>query len=86
MRPVLSHDPLSQHYNLIVNNSKMIQEVISVYSGIHIRFGSRLVHYTDKVCLPGSSTWTNAWKSVMAVVHAMLSVEPDMIVGSLLLR
>ena len=40
MRPVLSRDPLSQHYNHIVNNSKMIQEVISVYSGIHIRVGS----------------------------------------------
>ena len=46
MRPVLSHDPLSQHYNHIANNSKMILEVISVYSGIYIRVGSRLVHYS----------------------------------------
>ena len=45
MSPVLSHDPLSQHYNHIVKNSKMIEEVISVYSSIHIRVGSRLVHY-----------------------------------------
>ena len=57
MRPVLSDAPLSQHYNHIVNNSKMIKEVISVYSGIHLRVGSRLVHYRCKEECGGESGW-----------------------------
>ena len=46
----------------------------------HLR--SRAIVMTGKVCLPGSSTWANAWKFIMAV-HAMLSVGFDIIVGSL---